>query len=72
MPNAVKLWQTALRQLQQLPTVRQEAGSDGSSFPLPAVHEFLTTPRGNASPWKRLVKELKVIHMQDQHCTLHL
>lgn len=79
MPNAVKLWQTALKQLQQLPTqhpvggpVDEGLGSPDSSLVelLPTVHKFLHSDRVSSAEWKKLIDKLKVSNCMDQRCML--
>lgn len=61
MPNAAKLWQSALKQLQQFPKDGQEAGSGADTpYVLPSSREFTTSPKANSAVWKQLIKELKV------------
>jgi hypothetical protein len=61
MPTAVKLWQTALKQLQQLPKEGLEAGSGAETpYVLPVSKEFTTLPKASHAVWKQLIKELKV------------
>lgn len=67
MPNPVELWQTALRQLQQLPTELQAGTGQGSGlpatlFPLPAIGELGVEdfPTADSTVWEQLLNELKV------------
>jgi hypothetical protein len=71
MPQASKIWQKVLKQVQQLPTVHQEGGSvSQGAGPLNRIHldvlgpletGFLKLDRVSSSEWKKLVVELKVI-----------
>lgn len=69
MPKAVKIWQAALKKLEQYPQ-RGEASPDDDLREVFARSEFLKW--ASSSDWKKLVNELKVIPMpMVLHCMLH-
>ena len=79
MPQAVKLWQTAFKKLQQLPSEPKHTGSVAEALGsgyfatnllelLPTITELFGLDRPSSSEWKQLVNELQVIECAEIAC----